>query len=237
MSERAVQTAAVDPEVKWFYRVGAVATFILVLGWFLTFPVYGSVGIAPPGTEDRLVHYAAHPAGWWTILWLMVGTDLIYVVVWLALYETLKHINRGLTLVALACHLLFVILDLAVGWTNHAALFTLGSQYVAAATESERALLAAAAAAPAAVLASPLAPLYSVGIPALGTLVAGIVMLQGRFGKVMAWLGIAVGITAVPAVVFPYIIGPSDPSHIVNALLATIWYLLVGWRLFKLGRR
>jgi hypothetical protein len=194
------------------------------------------VGIAPTGDEGRLLAYGNHAAGWWTILGLMVSTDLFYVAVWVALYEALKRVNRILMLLALACHLLFVVLDLAVTWTNHAALFTLGSKYVAAATDAQRAMLLAAAGAPAAVMDSPLATIYSIGIPSLGTLLAGFVMLQGGFGRLTAWLAIAVGITAVPAILGPYIIGPSDPSHIVNALIATVMYVLVGWRLFRIGR-
>ena len=237
MVESGSRRTAADPEDKRFFRVGAVATLILVVGWFLTFPVYGSVGIAPTGDEGRLLAYGGHSAGWWTILGLMVFTDLIYVVVWVTLYEALKRIDRIMMLLALASHLLFVVLDLAVTWTNHAALFTLGSQYVAAATEAQREVLLAAAGAPAAVMDSPLATIYSIGIPSLGTLLAGLVMLKGGFGKLTGWLAIAVGITAVPAIVGPYIIGPSDPSHIINALIATVMYVLVGWRLFKLSRQ
>lgn len=237
MTQREMQGSAADPDAKSFYRAGAIATLILVVGWFLTFPVYGSVGIAPPGAEERLVHYGSHSVGWWTILGLMVSTDLFLVVVWLALYEALKRFNRILMLLALACHLLFVFLDLAVTWTNHAALFVLGSQYLAATTDAQRALLAAAAAAPAALMDSPLLAIYAIGIPALGTLLAGLVMLNADFGKLVAWLAIAAGITAVPAIVGPYIVGPSDPSHIINALIATVMYVFLGWRLFKLSQR
>jgi len=56
-------------------------------------------------------------------------------------------------------------------------------------------------------------------------------------GAIMMELAIAVGITAVPAIVGPYITGPSDPSHIINALIATVMYVLVGWRLFKLSQK
>jgi hypothetical protein len=237
MSAHVTQASPTDPQARWLFRAGAIATFVLVLGWFLTFPIYGSVGIAPPGAEARLIHYGTHATGWWAILGLMVSTDVIYVVVWLALYDALKAINRAFMLLALACHLLFVVLDLAVTWTNHAALFTLGTEYLTAATNTERALLVAAARAPAAVLDSPPAAFYAIAIPALGTLLAGIVVLKGGLSRIIGYLAIAVGVTGVAAVVGPHIIGPSDPTHIFNALLATAWYIWAGWTLFKLGRR
>jgi hypothetical protein len=227
----------VDPEGKGLYRVGGIATLVLVIGYFLTFPVYAKVGIPPNGAEARLIYYAGHLPGWWTILGLMVSTDLLYVIIWLALYQALKGINRNLLLLAIACKGLFVILDLGVIWTNHAALFTLSSSYAAATSDAQRALLTAAAGAPAAVLDSLLLRIYAILFPSFGTLFAGFVMLKGIFSKGTAYLAFAVGITGILSVVDPLFFGASDPMHIINALLATLWYLLVGWRLYRLGQQ
>ncbi len=238
MNERNMMVSTVDPEGKWLYRVGGIATFILVIGYFLTFPVYAGVGgPSPSGAEARLIYYGGHIAGWWAILGLMVFTDFLYVVVWLALYRALKAINLNMLLLAIACKGLFVILDLAVVWTNQAALFNLSSSYAAATTDAQRALLVAAAGAPSAVLDSPLLGIYVILIPSLGTVFAGFVMLRGIFSRGAAYLTFAVGITGVLAVVNPLFLGASDPTHIINALLATIWYLLVGWKLFRLGQQ
>ena len=226
----------VDPDGRWIYRVGGIATFILVIGYFLTFPLYASAGIEPIGAEARLIHYSGHLTEWWGILGLMVFTDLLYVLVWLALYEALKGINRNMMWLALACKGLFVVLDLAIMWPNHAALFNISSAYAAATTDVQRALLVAAASAPSALLDSFLPSIYIILMPSLGSVFAGFVMFKGIFSKGTAYLTLAIGITGILSVVDPLIFGPSDPMHIINALLATIWYLLVGWRLYKLGQ-
>jgi hypothetical protein len=104
------------------YRVGGIAALILVIGYFLTFPVYGVVGFYPNGDEARLAYFAKNAMGWWVITGLMVSTDLIIVPVFLALYQALKEINRNAMVLAIACEGLFVAVDLAVTWTAHSSL-------------------------------------------------------------------------------------------------------------------
>lgn len=228
---------AVDPEEKWLYRVGGIAAFILVIGWFLTFPLYAAGGGPEPlGAEARLVHFAGRELAWWGILWLMVVTDLIYVGIALALYQSLKRLDQSKMLLFIACKGLFFALDLGLGWPTHAALFNLSRLYTAAASEVERTAIVNAALAPSAVLDSLLPNLYSIVIPSLGTLFASLVMLKGVFSKRTAYLGLAVGVTGIVGFADPFM-GVWGKVHLINALFATIWWLLVGWRLYKLGQR
>lgn len=227
----------VDPDVKWLYRVGGIAAFVLVIGYLLTFPVYAWVGAAPPsGVEAQLIYFAEHATGWWTILGLMVFTDLLYVPVFLSLYQTLKGVNRDGMLLAAGCIGLFVALDLALTWTAYSALITSGGNYAAATTDAQRAVFVAAAGYPSAMLDSPLLGTYAILVPSLGFLLTGLVMLKGVFSKRTAYLGLAVGVTGIVAFADPFM-GAWGKVHIVNALLATIWFLLVGWKLYKLGQQ
>ena len=96
-------TSAVDPEGKWMYRVAGICAIILVVGYFLTFPIYAWT-VNPPasGVEAQLAYFGEHAAGWWAIAFLMVVTDLLLVPIYVGIYLALKHINKGLMLVALA---------------------------------------------------------------------------------------------------------------------------------------
>ena len=227
----------VDPDGKWIYRAGGIAAFLLVIGWFLAFPFYAAAGGPEPfGAEARLIHYAGREAAWWGILWLMVITDLFYVVIQLALYQSLKKIAQSMILLAVACKGLFVVLDLGVLWPNHAALFDLSSLYAVAASEAQRTAIVNAAYASSAVLDSLLPNLYSIVIPSLGALFVSLAMFKGVFSKRTAYLGLAVAVTGIVAIADPFL-GAWGVVHIVNALLATVWYLLVGWRLYKLGQQ
>jgi len=229
--------SGVDPEGKWMYRVAGISAIVLVVGYFLTFPLYGWVGNPPAsGVEAQLAYFAEHAAGWWAIVFLMVVTDLLLVPIFFGIYLALKHINKGLMLVALAFKaFLFVILDLAVIWTAFSTMIIAGVQYGAAATEAQRAALAAAAAYASAMLANPLAHVYANVIPALGVLFVGVVMLKGVFNKATAYLALAMGVTGILYLGSFFIDGLAMLAYIA-ALLAMFFYLLVGVRLYKLSR-
>ena len=235
MNEK-IQTK-VDPETKWIYRVGGISAFVLVIGYFATFPLYASAGIAPTGPEAQLLHYAPHLTEWWAILGLMVFTDLLYIPVWLVLYRALKGINRNVMVLALICKGLFVALDLAVTWTNYAVLFNLSRDYAMAANDIQREAIISSAGVAAAVMDSLMLKIIAILIPSLGTILSGFVMSKGIFSKGTAYLSFAVGITGILAAFGPTFTHTLDTMHIINALLATIWYLLVGLRLYKLGQQ
>ena len=227
----------VDPSRRWLYRVGGISAFVLVIGYFLTIPLYMNAGIAPTGAEAQLIHFAPHLAEWWIILGLMVFTDLLYIPVWLALYQALKGINRNLMVLALACHGLFVLLDLTLTWPNFAIMFNLSPDYVNAATDAQRAIIVASAGSASAVLDSLTLRIIAILIPSLGTLLSGFVVLKGVFGKGAAFLAFAVGVTGILAAVGPLFIDALGTMHVINALLATFWYLAVGWKLYKFSRQ
>ncbi len=228
---------AVDANDKWFYRVAGICAIVLVVGYFLTFPIYGWVGNPPAsGVEAQLTYFAQHAAGWWVILFLMVVTDLLLVPIFFGIYLALKHINKGLMLVALAFKaFLFVILDLAVTWTAYSAMIIAGVQYGAATTEAQRAALAAGAAYASAMMASPVAHVYANVIPALGVLFAGVVMLKGVFNKATAYLALAMGVAGI-LYLGSFFIDDLAVFAYIAAILAMFFYLLAGVRLYRLGR-
>jgi hypothetical protein len=138
-------------------------------------------------------------------------------------------------LVALAfTAFLFVILDLAVTWTAYSTLIISGSNYAASTTEAQKAVFVAAASYPSAMVVSPLSGTYSILIPSLGILFAGLVMLKGIFNKTTAYLALAVGITGI-VFMGSYITDALYAMRIINALLATFFYLFTGYRLYKLS--
>lgn len=232
-----VDGVTVDPDARWIYRVGGLSALGLGIGYILTIPVMVAYagGFPPPGAEARLAFFAEHAAGWWVATALMVSTDLLYVPVFLALYHALKGMNKYLMLLALACAGLFVALDLAVTWTAYSSLITLGGSYATATSDARRAIIVAAAGYPSAITDSPLAGIYASLIPALGTLLASLVMRRRIFNKALAYLGVIAGISGILAGIGPIFFSDLETAQYINASLAMIWFLLVGWRLYKLG--
>jgi hypothetical protein len=148
----------------------------------------------------------------------------------LSLYFALKKINTNAVLVAIAFIGLFIVLELAVNWTCYASLLVLRSDYAAATDDAQRAAYIAAADYPSAVLASRLALVYAIGTLSFGFFILGFVMLKGVFNKLTAYLGIVTGVLGIVAV------AGLSVAVILNAVFATAWLFLVGYRLYQLAR-
>jgi hypothetical protein len=217
-------------EEKQRYRWGGIAALLLAIGYVATIPLFAWVG-APPVTGEAWFRYVPGKAtAWWVILWLMVVTDLLYLPVAWALWTALRKAGRNLMLASVACLHLFVVLDLAVTWTHHAALLALFQNYSHAVDEAHRLAYLAAAEYAASIYATPLLTFYIIAIPSLGVLLASIVMIKARFGKASAWAGVIAGVFGLLSLTGFF------PLVMANALGVTLWFFLVGARLLGLGK-
>jgi len=217
-------------EEKQRYRWGGIAALLLAIGYVATIPLFAWVG-APPVTGEAWFRYVPGKAtAWWVILWVMVVTDLLYLPVAWALWTALRKAGRNLMLASVACLHLFVVLDLAVTWTHHAALLALFQNYSHAVDEAHRLAYLAAAEYAASIYATPLLTFYIIAIPSLGVLLASIVMIKARFGKASAWAGVIAGVFGLLSLTGFF------PLVMANALGVTLWFFLVGARLLGLGK-
>jgi hypothetical protein len=232
MGVEKMKVNAVDAEGKWLYRSGGISALILGIAYVITIPLFAHVGPPPSGGEVWLKYLEGKTTVWWTILGLAVLTDFLFVPVALSLYLALKGVNRNAMLVATAFVGLFVVLDLAVTWTNYASLLTLSGLHATATSDVQRAGYVAAANYASAVLASRTEVFYSIVDLSLGILMIGFVMLKGKgiFNETTAYLGLATGVSGILSIAGSWI------TIIMNAVLATVWVLLVGYRLLRLGQ-
>src|SRR3984893_4277752 len=232
MSVEKMTLNVVDPDGKWLYRVGGISSLVIGIAYIVIFPLFAHVGGPPSsGGEAWLKYLEGKTTVWWAILGLSVFTDFLFVPVALSLYVALERVNRNAMLVATAFVGLFVVLDMAVTWTNYASLLTLSGLHTAATTDVQRAAYVAAANYASAVLASHTEVFYSIVDLSVAILITGFVMLKGKgvFSKTTAYLGLAAGIFGIVSIAGFFVI------IIINALLTTVWVLFVGYRLFRLG--
>jgi hypothetical protein len=234
-TERSTATAA-DPDGTWLYRLGGSAALAVAAAYVLIIPLYAHVGAPPSGGEAWLKYAAGKTTVWWAILGLSVLTDLLLVPVAFALYLALRGINRNAMLVATAFVGLFVVVDLAVTWSNYASLITLSGSYATARTDLQREGYVAAANYASAVLSSGLEAVYSILTLSVGILLVGWVMLRGVFSRPTAYLGLATGTLGTVAVAGRMLLGSSSVTVIIASVLTTVWLVLVGYRLFRLGQ-
>ncbi len=222
-------TSAHPPESRRIYRLGGFAALAIAIAYLFIIALYATAGLPPTGGAAWLSYLADKTSVWWGIIGISVLTNFLFVPVALALYFALRENDRLVMLIGVAFIGLFVTLELAVNWTAYAALLMLSQDYVVTTSESQRALLHAAANYPAAVIASPLALVYAIGTLSFGFLLIGYVMRRSVFSKLTAYIGMgtgALGLIAVAGV---------SVAVILNAVFATLWLFGVGVRLYRLA--
>ncbi len=237
MSAQKLTANAMDPEEQRLYRVGGIAAIVFGIAYVVIIGLYVPIGARPRGVEAWLTSLAAHTMSWWAILALSVLTDLLLVPVALALYLALKRLDRNAMLLATASVGLFVILDLALTWTNYSSLLALAGNYVTAASDAERTMIRTAAIYPSGVVDSNLLFIYNTLTLSIGILLSGLVMLKGIFHKLTAYIGLATGILGCIAVAGSFLSDAFDMTIILASLLTTVWIFLVGYRLWNLGAK
>ena len=210
----------IKSDEKWLYRTSGIVALALGTAYIVILPLFARVGAPPTGGDIWLKYLQGKTMVWWTILWLCVLTDFLYIPVALALYVALERVNRSVMLLASAFVGLFVALDLAVTWTNYAALLTLSGLYAAAANEVQRAGYVAAANYASAVLASPVEVFYAIVDLSLGIVLISFVMLKEKviFTRTTAYLGLAAGIFGFLSVSRFFI------AVMLHTALITIWF-------------
>ena len=228
---KATMAETTDADDRELYRLGGLSAIVLGVAYLVIFPLYAQVGAPPVGGQAWLDHLAGKTTIWWAILALSVLTDLLFLPFGFALYAVLKAVHRNAMLLATALVGLFVVVDLAVTWTNIGALLTLSADHAAATTDAQRAAYVAAANFASAVIASPLERVYAILFLSVGILMIGLVMLRGAFGRIPAYLGVVTGLLGIVAQT------GWGVSIILNAVLATIWILVSGFRLQRLARQ
>ena len=233
MSIETLSVVPVDDDGRWIYRVGGVSALTLGITYIAILPLFAYVGVPPTSGEVWLNYLQGKTTVWWIILWLCVLTDCLYIPVALALYVALERVNRRAMFLAGAFVALFVTLDLAVTWTNHASLLTLSELYAAAPNDIQRGAYVAAANYASAVLSSRLEVFYAIVVLSLGIFIASLVMWKQRevFSRTTVYLGLATGISGSIS------IGRFFVAFILNVILTMIWLLFVGVRLLKLAKR
>ncbi|MFW9907120.1 MAG: DUF4386 family protein [Candidatus Thorarchaeota archaeon] len=225
-----------DDSDKWMYKVGGISGLVVFVGYFIIIALY-IVAFPPNGTEEKLIFFAEHATEWWSIIGLSVLTNFLRLLVFFSLYLALKGINRNAALIAVAFEALFVVLECSTSYgTLYPAFMNLSSQYATATSDAQRAIFVTVATYVDAALNSGFLGIYAVLVPAISSIVISFVMLKGIFNKATAYLGFISGILAIVSVVGAYFISALSNVVIIASMLSMVWFLLLGYRLYRLGQ-
>lgn len=232
MTQQSVAKTVAGPDPSWrgLYKAGGVSAILYVV-LAVTVPAVQVLTVQYDFKMDGptlLQFIAAHRLWWMTLQTLVLGTSLLAVVSFVALCVALKHLNKSYAaigvVVASTCQLLFMAY-----YPVLLGLVYLSDQYVAA-TDTQRVVLATAAEA---LIAQNNAfnPLYE-SVFGVSILIFSLVMLKGVFHKSVAYLGIATCVAAFIGLALWPIVGV---AYFWWWLFFKIWFIAVGWKLYRLG--
>jgi hypothetical protein len=229
----AVTEAAPDPSWRGLYRAGGISAVLFVVPVLVAIVL---VVIAPPPLNadgaTTLQYVASHQALYTIeqVLWL--APSVFAAVVFLALYQALKHLNKSYAALGALAGFVSWILGLAMPTTGGGApvLVYMSDQYMRAATAAQHTAFATAAEA---FIAQNNITSASGILAPVGILILSLVMFKGVFPKGIASLGIVTGALGMVSEALRPIIGP---GYLVYGLLLPAWFLVVGWKLYLLAR-
>lgn len=231
---RSPEKIETSPDSSWrdLYRAGGVSAILFVVPVLVAIVL---VVVAPPPVNadgaTMLQYVASHKVLYVIeqILWL--APSVFALVVFLALYQALKHLNKSYAALGALAGIVSWALTLAIPTTGGGApiLVYLSDHYMAAATAAQHTAFATAAE----VFIAENNITGAVGIlTPVGILILSLVMLKGVFPKGVAYLGIVTGALGIVSEALRPILGV---GYIVYGLLLPIWFLTVGWKLYRLG--
>jgi Domain of unknown function (DUF4386) len=225
-----------DPSWKGLYRAGGISAMLFfVLNFVLLImfdlitprpPNTGEVGSLPSGA-DTLQYIASHKPVFIIEQVLFVGPTILIMVVFLALYAALKHLNKSYAAIGAIIGIASIVLGL-ITFSFVLGLLYLSDLYVTA-TATQRATFEAAAWS---LIAQYNAVSASGILLAISILIISLVMLKGVFHKAIAYLGIVTGVVGIITEALRPMIGLGYAVYII----LYIWLFVAGWQLYKLGR-
>ena len=219
---------AVDVNDKWLYRAAGIFAWALTLVFVIELGLGVALGKLPGSSGLAWLSFVNAKSGAWSaIIYVTLISDLLFLMVYSALYLALRSVSRGLMLIATVLAILGTVLDEVISNANFGSLLTLGSQYSGAGTAAQRAADVAAADYAAAMLSSRLEGLFAFVIPAVALVLIGIVMLRSPFGRRTAYVGIAAGVFDLLQIT------GWDLAALFNTVLQAVFFALVGRCLYS----
>jgi hypothetical protein len=224
----------IDQSWKGLYKAGGISA-ILYIVLALAVPTvqvltmkYFSLTADYGGAE--FLQFIAENRFWWLILQTVVlGTSILAIVSFVALYVALKHIDKSYAaigaVVAVTCQLLFMAYYPVLLGTIY-----LSDKFVTASADQQGVLGTAAESLMA--INNAFNPLYET-LFGISILIFSLVMLKGVFHKSVAYLGVATCVGAfIGLALWPVL----NVAYLWWWVLFVVWFTAVGGKLYQLGR-
>lgn len=223
------------PAPTWhaLYRTAGISGMLVGL-LYLVAAILIFITPSPPtsGGVSTLEFIAAHRTLYILkqILWL--GPSVLAMIVFLALYPALSRTNKSYAAMGSVFGVSAWALSLAWPTTGEGSLIlvALSDQYVAVTSADVRTALSSAAEV---LIATEMTPTAIGVLQTLSIFVVSLVMLRSSFSKRVAYLGVVTGAIGIISEALIALLGA---AYALYGVLVMIWFLVIGWQLYRLSR-
>jgi hypothetical protein len=226
-----IGSGEVDPTWKPFYKVGGITAILYIL-LSLVIPTIQVLAFKYDfymGAEELLKYIAENKAGWLFLQTAVLGTSILALISFIALYLALKHIDKNMAMlgaiILVTCELLFMAY-----YPVLLGLIYLSEQYIKAAVEQQVVFTTAAESLLA--MNNGFNPLYE-SLFGFGIFFFSLAMLKGVFHKWVAYVGIVTPVAAIAALSLWPVLGV---NYFWWWIFFMVWFSAVGFKLYQLGK-
>ena len=240
MMNQVTNAETADSAYKSLYKLGGAAALI-VAG--LTFSeVIGFTFYPQPSTvSDWFMLFQSNRIIGLLDFWgLEVPMYAMFVLVYLALYVVLRKANEGRMAIAMTFALLGIGIFFATN--NPFSMLSLSDQYGAATTDAQRSTILAAGQAVLANTNQRAVGGFNIAlflVSVAGLIVSSVMFQNNSFSRTTAYVGILAHGLSLADYLRQALTSSVTIALLVilpSALFVVIWFALVGWRLYQLGR-
>lgn len=222
-----------EPAWRGAFRAGGASYLIAGILYIASVVLIVAIGGPPSTGEGYLKLLAGGKLPFQTLVGFFALADILLVPAVLALYLALKEVNRTQMLIASAFWGVTIAADLGTLMVWY-SLVPLTDAYVAATGEVQRAAYVAAAVAVLGATNAGFTLAFFLGW-GVATIIQSLVMLKGVFSKGVAYLGIIAGIVSLLAGLGTSAVPALGAVLPIWFIIFAVWWLLVGFRLRKIG--
>jgi hypothetical protein len=218
----------IDPSWKGVYKAGGFSLFAAGVLVFIFFLSMIALQVSLPPSPEVVLD---NPVPTVTLFLLAALGELLLMPGVLGLYLSLKDVKKTHMLIATALWLAAVSMFL-VSRGQIISLSQISGRYMATTSETMKAAYLASAD-----LAIEVANVYAdMALMLLGvaSIIVGLVMLKGVFGKRIGYLVIVAGILTLFGT-FGVLLEPLAVLTLLGLVLTAVWQIVVGAKLYKLG--
>lgn len=217
------------------FLFGGISGIAIGIGYVIITGAYTMAGFPLPTDSLSWINYLnGNFHIWWSIIWLSIITNLLYLPFAYAMYELMKKTHAGMLLISLSLFTLFVVLELSITWSRYPALLDLVAKYQSCSDGEMKSVYLAAIETVSAEFQTNVTTFYMIFVPSVATIFSSIALLQTKFThKLIALIGLISGGCNAIASMGGIFIKPLGNLVVVGSFLVLFWFIGIGIALLK----